>query len=70
MSGISDHEAAFTCSSLAVDIPSSCKRNSYIIAQINEMAKSFCNSFIMDYTVDADINVVYGVFLEIFVCYV
>ena len=69
MSGISDHEAVFTCSSLAVDIPPSCKRKSYSWAkanwsQINEMAKSFCNSFITDYTVDTDINVLWSIFRD------
>ena len=33
-------------------------------SQINEMAKSFCNSFIMDYTVDTDINVLWNIFRD------
>ena len=67
--GIGDHEAIFTCSSLAVDIQPSCKRKSYSWAkanwsQINEMAKSFCDDFIVNYMVDTNVDVLWSIFKD------
>ena len=67
--GIGDHEEVFTCSTvyLAVDIQPSCKRKSYSWAkanwnQINKMAKSFCDDFVVYYTVDTNVDVLWSIF--------
>ena len=55
VSGIGDHEAILTCSTLLVESQPTCKRKIYNWAkadwdQIGVMAESFCNSFISDYS--------------------
>ena len=67
--GIGDHEAVFTCSFLAVDIQPSCKRKSYSWAKanwslINEMAKSFCDDFTVNYMVDTNVDVLWSMFKD------